>query len=1342
VDRGMVGKAGTFRIVGIGASAGGLGAFEKFFSAMPADTGMAFVLVQHLDPNHESLMAHLLSRYTTMAVIEAKDQMPVAPNRLYMIPPNAYLTISGSTLHLREPVLQRGMRMPIDYFLRSLAEAHREKAIAIILSGTGSDGTLGIRAIKGEGGIALAQSPETAQYDGMPRSAIATGLVDYVGAVESMPDVLVRYNAHAFAGKAVEPAALAREEPDVLRSILSVLQTRTKYDFRCYKKGTLLRRITRRMGLNQIEGLGAYLAFLGEHPDEPTQLFRDLLIGVSGFFRDPPAFEALEKVIVKIIEGKGSDQAIRIWVPGCSSGEEPYSIAILVAERLQVAQKNCPIQIYATDIDEAALAAARAGLYPENIAADISQERLQRFFKREEHAFRVSQPVRDTVVFAVQNLIADPPFSALDLVSCRNLLIYLEPDVQKKVISLFHFALNDGGYLLLGSAETIGSQDRLFEPVSKKWRLYRRLGAPRRNLLELPIFPAQQGLGVTRSSQRPLLEDPVRLGELIREVLLEAFAPAAVLVDRRHQIVYYHGPTGRYFDQPAGPPSEDLMRKVRGGLRNKVRGLLHKASQDGHAPISGAVDLGEADSTRRVRITVTPLVAPRDVEGLALVSFQDEPALAGSASQGAGEREGPGDEGVQELERELQVTRDDLQSTIEEMESSNEELKAANEEIMSVNEELQSANEELETSKEELQSLNEELSTVNSELEEKVRELEATNDDLDNLLISTDIATIFLDRELHIKRFTPSITRLFNLIATDLGRSVNDISRKFDDPDLLADARKVLERLVPIEKDVGIADDRRHWYTRRILPYRTGDDRIQGVVITFIDVTERKRALQWFRLIVEAAPDAVVVADKDGRIETVNAQTEQFFGYQREELIGKPVEMLVPEGDRERHCGDREAFFAKPEPRPMGRGRELSGQRKDGSEFPVEIGLSPVETERGTYVLATIVDITERRRADAELRAAKEQAERASRAKSQFLSSASHDLRQPLQTLTLLNGVLARKIENAELLKSVKMQSEALTSMNRLLHTFLDLGRIDAGVIAARITPFPVARLLHSIESEFRPLAETRDLDLRILPCSATIRSDEDLLHQILQNLVANAIKHTEAGRILVGCRRRGGMLRIEVWDSGPGIPREHLDTIFDEFFQLSNPARQADKGYGVGLSIVRSLARTLEHRLDVRSTPGKGSMFAVEVDTASPGGSARRKRKGVQGVPYRGRPGAVVMLVEDDAGVRGATQFLLEGFGLDVMAVSACAEAMALIRSGRQPDLIIADYRLAQGESGAVAIRRIVEELGRTVPALLVSGDFVPDAAGDLQTGGFLVLQKPIDVDQLIAHMNKLLQP
>jgi two-component system CheB/CheR fusion protein len=1333
-------KHGVFPVVGIGASAGGLEAFERFFTAMPADGGMAFVLVQHLDPTHQSLTAQLLARRTAMPVVEVEDRMPVEANHVYIIPPNKSLTIRGSMLHLSEPVLQRGMRMPIDHFLRSLADARHEKAIGIILSGTGTDGTLGVKAIKGAGGIALAQSPEEAQHDGMPRSAIATGLVDYVGPIASMPDMLVRYTGHNFVKLAGEPAVLAAEEPNTLNSILEVLHTRTRYDFRAYKKGTLLRRIARRMGLSRVEVLGDYLGLLHEHPEEVTRLFKDLLIGVTGFFREPEAFAALERVIAEIVEHKSPDMPLRLWVPGCASGEEPYSLAMLVSERLHAARKNCPIQLFATDIDEAALATARAGLYPENIVVDVAPERLQRFFTREGNAFRVSKSIRDAVVFAVQNLIADPPFSKLDLVSCRNLLIYLEPEAQKKIIELFHFALNENGFLFLGSTETVGEHEDLFEPLVKQWRLYRRIGAARRSVVEFPIFPARHGVGRSRPLEQPLLSSQARLGEFTRGLLLETFAPASVLVDRKNQILYYHGPVGRYLNQPAGAPTNYLLMRAGEGLSITLRAVLHKAVK-GAGKASAVAQFQQDGVARRVRVNVMPMAAPSEAEGLLLVSFLEEPEAAERSVEDTAEAAGSGDELVRQLERDLQESRDDLQGTIEELESSNEELKAANEEIMSVNEELQSTNEELESSKEELQSLNEELSTVNSQLEEKLRELEVTNDDLDNLLSSTNIATILLDRELRIKRYTPAMTRLLNLIATDVGRPLGDIAREFEDDDFPKDAGAVLERLVPIEKEVrSKADD--HWYIRRILPFRTQANRIDGVVVTFVDVTGRKRAAERFRLIVEAAPMAAMVVNEAGDIVFVNARTEQLFGYVRQELIGKPVEILVPERFRTSHPGPRGAYFANPEPRLMGGGRELFGRRKDGSEFPVEIGLNSVETEEGRLVIGSIVDITERMRVAQELQQAKEDAVRANQAKSRFLAAASHDLRQPLQVVSLINSTLARKIEDAGTLRMIEDQGSSLRSIKYLLDVFLDLCRIDAGVIKPEIFEFPVAELFDEIKQEFAIPAGTRKQGLRVSPCSATIRSDARLLRRIVQNFLSNAIKYADAGRVLIGCRRRKDRLRIEVWDTGPGIPPEQLEVIFEDFVQLNNPARQSSKGYGLGLSVAKNLAHLLQHPLDVRSLPGKGSLFAVEVPLGSK--AARRPPESEDDLPvhYQGPAGAQVLVVEDDPSVLAATRQLLEDLGLRVMAASSGIVALAQLKgSGEHPDLIIADYRLEEGGSGIEMIGHIRQALEREIPAVLVTGDTLPESVRDMEASGCKVLHKPIEVDELVAHMNHLLK-
>jgi two-component system CheB/CheR fusion protein len=828
-----------FPVVGIGASAGGLDAFKQFFKAMPADSGMAFVLIQHLDPTHESLMVDLLSRYTRMKVMQVEDRMPVQADCVYMIPPNKSLAISEGVLQLTEPVMRRGMRMPIDFFFRSLAEGQREKAICIVLSGTGTDGTLGLQAIKANGGMTMAQEPATAQYDGMPRSAVATGMVDCVLPIDNMPETLLKYVRH-FYFRALELRAPTAKEPDHLQSVLAVLRARTKHDFRCYKKGTLQRRIERRMGLNHVERMADYLTLIRESPSEATLLFKDLLIGVTGFFREPEAFKVLEQeVFPKLVLERSGDAPLRVWVPGCASGEEPYSIAMLLIEQLQVVQRSLDLQLFGTDIDQDALEFARTAIYPESIGADVTPQRLQRFFDKDGESYRVRKQVRESVVFAVQNLILDPPFSKLDLISCRNLLIYLEPEVQKKLIALFHFALNEGGYLFLGNSETVGQQDDLFEPISKKWRVYRRIGPVRHDRVVFPAAATAWDRSLeSRAAPQPLLARKPNHRDIVRELLLEEYGPAAVLINRKYEILHFFGPTEKYLKLPNGEAVLDLVEMLREGLRTKLRAAMHKAMHE-----RGRVEVGDARVRRGgayfpVRLRVRPAKATQGAEGLLLVTFEDAPLEEPQAPAGA-ESASAEDTLTQQLEYELKSTKEDLQSTIEELETSNEELKASNEEVMSMNEELQSTNEELETSKEELQSLNEELSTVNNELQDKVEELESINDDLANLLSSTDIATVFLDTHFRIKRYTPAATRLIKLIPTDIGRPLGDIAQEFNVRELVSEAETVLRRRAPAECEVGTDDGQ--WFLRRILPYRTTDNRIDGVVVTLTDITESKR---------------------------------------------------------------------------------------------------------------------------------------------------------------------------------------------------------------------------------------------------------------------------------------------------------------------------------------------------------------------------------------------------------------------------------------------------------------------------------------------------------------------
>jgi two-component system CheB/CheR fusion protein len=820
-------------VAGIGASAGGLDAFKKFFAAMPADSGIGFVVIPHLDPKHESMMAELLTRYTAMLVVEAKDGMQVEANHVYIIPPNKYMTIADGFLQLSGPVQRGGPPTSIDLFLRSLAEDAQEKAICIILSGTGAHGALGLKAIKAAGGLAMVQDPETAEYPLMPRSAIATGLADYVLPVEQMPEALIKYVQHYYVnGGAEEP-----EPPDHLNQVLALLRVRTRLDFRYYRKKMLTRRIERRMSLSHFNALSDYLAFLREHPDELKQLAKDLLISVTSFFRDPEAWQALEtEVIAPLVRDKEAEGSLRVWSAGCATGEEAYSLGMLVLDQVAAAHKDCQVHIFATDIDEASLEVARHAIYPDSISSDVSPERLGRYFTRvNDSSYQVGKHLRETVTFARQNLITDAPFSKLDLIVCRNLLIYLEPEVQRKVVSLLHFALLEGGFLFLGSSETIGPHTDLFESVSKKWRIYRRIGPSRPERLEFPIASAEEALPQPR---RPAARPARRLNfaDLTHRLLLDKFAPATVLVSRKYEILFVFGAADRYLAISPGVPTPDLMLMAREGLRNRLRSAIHKAVRE-----NGPVQLTDVHVKRNgtsypVRVDIEPVHNPDVPDGLLLITFQDAGPELPLPQQPV--EVVPEESLVRQLENELKATKEDLQSTIEELESSNEELKASNEEVVSMNEELQSANEELETSKEELQSLNEELTTVNSQLHDKVEELEKASNDMTNLLHCTDIATVFLDTDFRIKRFTPVATKLFNLIDSDIGRPIADITSQFTDADLPGDARKVLQNLLPSEKEVATADG--SWF-RRIMPYRTHDNRIEGVVLTFNDVTALRR---------------------------------------------------------------------------------------------------------------------------------------------------------------------------------------------------------------------------------------------------------------------------------------------------------------------------------------------------------------------------------------------------------------------------------------------------------------------------------------------------------------------
>lgn len=838
-------SGGPFPIVGIGASAGGLVALEQFLSNVPLASGMAFVIVQHLDPQREGMLVELLQRHTPMPIVEAQDQMPVEPDHGYVIPPGCDLSVRQGVLHLLVPLEPRGLRLPIDFFFKSLADDRQQHSIGVVLSGMGSDGTLGLRAIRQAAGACFVQSPASAQFDSMPRSAIEAGVADVVAAADELPGKILAYIAHLRIGVRPEPEPGTKNLDD-FDKVIAQLHVQTGHDFSLYKKSTISRRIERRMGLHQLSRTADYQRYLRETPSEAELLFNELLIGVTSFFRDPGVWVQLQaEVIPALLASHPQGAVLRAWVPGCATGEEAYSLAMVFKETLEAVNPNgrFTLQIFASDLDQAAVATARAGIYPRSIAVDVSTQRLGRFFVEDGVGYRVCNEIREMVIFAQQNLIVDPPFTKLDLLSCRNLLIYLEADLQVKLIQLFHYSLNPGGFLLLGSAESIGAATALFEPLPGKSRFYRRLDAPAR---VLPVgFPAAFVHSHARLSTDAgtlaggMGASAPNLQSLVDCLVLQYYAPAAVLVSRQGELLYVSGKTGKYLEPASGKASLNVLAMARDGLRQALSETFHRALREQSTGLLKKVRIAGEGAALHVDVVVQPLQEPVALQGLVLIVFIDVAVPPRRKARGAAGAVSAEVARVETLMQELAQSREDAKSVREEMQTSQEELKSTNEELQSTNEELQSANEELTTSKEEMQSMNEELQTVNLELQAKVTELSRASNDMKNLLNSTEIATLFLDEELKVRRFTAQTTRIIKLIPSDVGRSITDIVTDLNYPAMANDAREVLRTLVFCEKDVPTRDAR--WFKVRIMPYRTQENRIDGLVITFADVTERKQ---------------------------------------------------------------------------------------------------------------------------------------------------------------------------------------------------------------------------------------------------------------------------------------------------------------------------------------------------------------------------------------------------------------------------------------------------------------------------------------------------------------------
>jgi len=888
-------------VVGIGASAGGLEALETLFSNLSPHTGFAFIVVTHQQPGHISLLPDLLNKFTDMPVLTAQDGMILKRDHVFVCPPGKNLALLNRRLHLMECQKHNSAHLPIDYFLRSLAEDSQEMGIGIILSGTGTDGTLGLKAIKGVSGMTMVQEPKTAKFDGMPSSAIAMGDVDFVLPAEKMGLQLIQYSKGPYFQSihSDQPEALVASEP--IQKIFILLLNRTGNDLSAYKPTTIKRRIARRMNIHQIKNPNNYVQFLQENPIELDKLFKELLINVTNFFRDTDAFEALSALALpKLFEGKPDNHELRVWIPGCSSGEESYSIAILLKEYMEKIGKAHRFQIFATDLDESAINRAREGIYPSGIAADVSPARLRRFFKLEDSQYRISKEIRETVIFATQNLIQDPPFTRVDLISCRNLLIYMNAELQKEIFPQFHYALNPGGILFLGTSESIGNFDDLFSIIDKKWKIYQRkdiqVSFP---VSKLSLLPARAKESSPRTSFKSLGTE-FQTGNIARQIerlLLNRYAPASVIINEHGKIVYIHGRTGKYLELSMGQPSWNIIEMAREGLRLPLVSSLRIATKKGETEIiSSGLRVKTNGDFETIDLKLEKIIEPEALRDLFLVSFhpqieENRIQLSASTERASILIDKPGEK--EQLEQELFFTKESLRATIEELETSNEELKSTNEELQSTNEELQSSNEEMETAKEEMESLNEELNSVNSELQNKVESLSETNDDMQNLLNSTDIATIFLDCNLRIKRFTRQAKAIIKLIDSDIGRPLEDLVSTLKYEHLIDDAKIVLQTLVYKDTEVQTVND--DWYLLCILPYRTAENMIDGLVISFVDIGRLKKAEQMAQAaylttaIVNTVRQPLLVLDDKLQILTASPAFNQTFNSNNENLTGQSL---------------------------------------------------------------------------------------------------------------------------------------------------------------------------------------------------------------------------------------------------------------------------------------------------------------------------------------------------------------------------------------------------------------------------------------------------------------------
>lgn len=1360
-EPGVASSSLSFPVVGIGASAGGLPALQQLFENMPSGHEMAFVVILHLSPKHPSSAAAILQRTTRMPVVQVTSRVQIEPGHVYVIAPNGHLTMMDGLLIVEELARPRGQHVAIDLFFRTLAQVHRERAIAIVLSGTGADGAVGLSRVKEQGGVTIVQSPDDAEHDGMPTAAIRTGAVDFVLPVTEIPQKLIDLwdNARRIelpltgveerqmpSVTAIEPDARSEE---ALQEIIGSLLSRTGHDFRHYKRATVLRRIERRMQVRQMHTLPAYRDLLLGEAAENKLLLDDMLIGVTNFFRDREAFESIERDIMpELFRDRGAGDEVRAWVAACASGEEAYSIAMLLADQAVQIENPPAFQVFASDIDERAIDSARTGNYPAAIVTDVPPSRLRQYFKREDSRYRIRKSLRDRILFASHNLLRDPPFSRLDLISCRNLLIYLNRDVQARVLQTFHFALKPGGYLFLGSSESAESVAEYFTPVDKKNRIYRArptgrglhhqnpssaLYGARLPEVSRPKAPGKRGASYAAMHQRALAQ----------------CAPPSVVIDRDGNLVYVAEQAGQYLRMAGGEPSRSLLTLVLPELRLELRSAMYQVAQNGGSVEGRPVAL--ADSRGAVTITVR---AFRDDEADAdylLVLFQRVDEGSGAASQSR--TNGSHDVVLSQLENELQRKREQLQETIEYSEISTEELRASNEELQAINEELRSATEELETSKEELQSVNEELVTVNYELKVKVEETGKANDDLNNLIASTDIATIFVDSGLRIKRFTPRAVDLFSIIATDIGRSLLDLTHKLDYDALAEDAGATFDTLRLVEREVRSHDGR--YYIARLVPYRTNEDRIEGAVMTFFDITARRQAEEQarasearMRMVAESARDyAIVTLDQDGRVTSWNRGAETLFGYAAAEIQGQDLERLfLPEDIAAGVPGD-ELRRAREDGRAEDERWLL---RKDGSRFFCSGVTTPLYNGAfyGYAKIARDETVRERQGKERELalnheQAVRSDAESAVALKDEFLAVMSHELRHPLNMIHINVELLSRMPELRQspgFMRAAAIIRSSVMSQAKIIDDLMDMSRVRTGKLTLSMAPVVLDKLLPGMVEVARNDPAARDIEL-VFSGDANglpVLADVVRIEQVVMNLLSNAIKFTPGGgRVEVHLAREEQALRIDVTDSGQGIVASFLPHVFDMYGQSMAVTTRSKGGLGIGLALVREIVALHGGRVDVASDGvGKGACFSVWLplfdSKTLPCGADENGADDLAGLR--------ILVVDDMEDMLMIFKSLLEMNGATVFEATGAIDGLALLER-EQVDLLISDISMPEID-GYEFLRRVrAQPRFAQLPAIAITGMRRDADIAQARAAGFTAhLGKPVSVERLNAVVCELL--